>query len=137
MVMTDPIGDMLARVKNALMVRKKEVEIPASGIKKEIARILKEEGFIEDYWVKQHPVQETLVLVLKYRKDHLGRVQEGVIRGMKRVSKPGRRIYIGRNELPRVMGGFGIAIISTSRGVMTDKECRRQGVGGEVLCEVW
>ncbi len=137
MVMTDPIGDMLARIKNALMVCKKEVEIPASGIKKEIARILKEEGFIEDYWVKQHPVQETLVLVLKYRKDHLGRVQEGVIRGIKRVSKPGRRVYMSREKLPRVMGGFGIAIVSTSRGVMTDKECRRQGVGGEVLCEIW
>ncbi len=137
MVMTDPIGDMLARIKNALMVRKKEVEIPASGVKKEIARILKEEGFIEDYWVKQHPVQETIVLVLKYRKDHLGRIQEPVIRDIKRVSKPGRRIYMGKNKLPRVMGGFGIAIVSTSRGVMTDKECRRQGVGGEVLCQVW
>jgi len=137
MVMTDPIGDMLARIKNALMVRKREVEIPASGVKKEIARILKEEGFIEDYWVKQHPVQETMVLVLKYRKDHLGRIQEPVIRDMKRVSKPGRRVYMGKGKLPRVMGGFGIAIVSTSRGVMTDKECRKQGVGGEVLCEVW
>ncbi len=137
MVMTDPVGDMLARIKNALMVRKKEVEIPASGVKKEIARILKEEGFIEDYWVKQHPVQETIVLVLKYRKDHLGRIHEPVIRDIRRVSKPGRRVYMGKNKLPRVMGGFGIAIVSTSRGVMTDKECRRQGVGGEVLCEVW
>ncbi len=137
MVMTDPVGDMLARIKNALMGRKKEVEIPASGVKKEIARILKEEGFIEDYWVKQHPVQETIVLVLKYRKDHLGRILEPVIRDIKRVSKPGRRVYMGKKELPRVMGGFGIAIVSTSRGVMTDKECRRQGVGGEVLCEVW
>ncbi len=137
MVMTDPVGDMLARIKNALMVRKKEVEIPASGIKEEIARILKEEGFIEDYWVTQHPVQKSLVLVLKYRKDRLGRIQEPVIRDIKRVSKPGRRVYMGKDSLPRVMGGFGIAIVSTSRGVMTDKECRRQGVGGEVLCEVW
>lgn len=137
MVMTDPIGDMLTRIRNALMVRKKEVEVPASGLKKEVARILKEEGFIEDYWVKQHPVQETVVLVLKYRKDQLGRVQDSVIRGIKRVSKPGKRVYMDKGRLPRVMGGFGIAIVSTSRGVMTDKECRRQGVGGEVLCEVW
>jgi len=137
MVMTDPIGDMLARIRNALMVNKREVEVPSSGIKKEIARILKEEGFIEDFWVKQHPVQESLVLVLRYRRDALGRIQEGVIRGMKRVSKPGRRVYMGRKELPRVMGGFGVGVVSTSQGVMTDKECRRQGVGGEVLFEIW
>jgi len=137
MVMTDPIGDMLARIRNALMVSKREVEVPSSGIKKEVARILKEEGFIEDFWVKQHPVQESLVLVLRYRRDALGRIQEGVIRGMKRVSKPGRRVYMGRKELPRVMGGFGVGVVSTSQGVMTDKECRRQGVGGEVLFEIW
>jgi small subunit ribosomal protein S8 len=137
MVMTDPIGDMLARIRNALMVSKREVEVPSSGIKKEVARILKEEGFIEDFWVKQHPVQEFLVLVLKYRRDALGRIQEGVIRGMKRVSKPGRRVYMGRKELPRVVGGFGVGVVSTSQGVITDKECRRQGVGGEVLFEIW
>lgn len=137
MVMTDPIGDMLARIRNALMVSKREVEVTSSGIKKEVARILKEEGFIEDFWVKQHPVQESLVLVLKYHRDALGRIQEGVIRGMKRVSKPGRRVYMGRKELPRVMGGFGVGVVSTSQGVMTDKECRRQGVGGEVLFEIW
>ncbi len=137
MVMTDPIGDMLARIRNALMVKKKEVEVPASGIKKEIARILKDEGFIEDFWVKQHPIQETLVLVLKYRRDALGRIQEGVIRGMKRVSKPGRRVYMKRKQMPRVMGGFGVSVVSTSKGLMTDKECRRQGIGGEVLFEVW
>ncbi len=135
--MTDPIGDMLARIRNALMVRKREVEVPSSGVKKEIARILKDEGFIEDFWVKQHPVQESLMLVLKYRRDALGRIQEGVIRGMKRVSKPGRRVYMGRKELPRVMGGFGVYVVSTSQGVMTDKGCRRQGVGGEVLFEIW
>lgn len=137
MVMTDPIGDMLARIRNALMVRKQEVEVPSSGIKKEIARILKEEGFIEDFWVKQHPVQESLVLVLKYRRDAFGRIHESVIRGIKRVSKPGRRVYMGRKELPRVMGGFGVGVVSTSQGVMTDKECRKRGVGGEVLFEIW
>jgi len=137
MVMTDPIGDMLARIKNAFMVKKQEVEVPSSGIKKEIARILKEEGFIEDFWVKEHPVQDTLVLVLKYRRDALGRIQESVIRGIKRVSKPGRRVYMGSKELPKVMGGFGVSVVSTSQGVMTDKECRRRGVGGEVLFEIW
>ncbi len=137
MVMTDPIGDMLARIRNAILVRKKEVEIPASGIKKEIARILKEEGFIEDFWTKQHPYQEALVLVLKYYGDAPGKVKENVIRGMKRVSTPGRRVYMGKDRIPRVMGGVGIAIVSTSCGVMADKECRKRGVGGEVICEVW
>lgn len=136
-MMADPIGDMLTRIRNALLVNKREVEIPASGLKKQIASVLKQEGFIEDYWVKQHPVQEILVLVLKYRRDPLGRVGESIIRGLRRVSRPGRRVYSSRKEIKRVMGGMGIAIISTSRGVMSDRECRRQGIGGEVLCEIW
>jgi len=136
-MVTDPIADMLTRIRNALLVKKKEVKIPTSRLKEEIARVMKEEGFIEDYWVKQHPVQGTLVLVLKYERDNLGRITESVIRGLKRVSKPGRRVYLPAKKIKRVMGGMGIAVISTSRGIMSDKECRKQGIGGEVLCEIW
>ena len=130
-MVTDPIADMLTRIRNALMARKEEVVIPASRIKKEIARILKEEGFIEDYRIEEDPVQDKIVIKLKYYKG------ESVIRGLKRVSKPGRRIYVSKDELPKVLGGLGIAIISTSRGVMTDKECRKLGIGGEYICDVW
>ena len=130
-MVTDPIADMLTRIRNALMARKEEVVIPASRIKKEIARILKEEGFIEDYRIEEDPVQDRIVIKLKYYKG------ESVIRGLRRVSKPGRRIYVSKDELPNVLGGLGIAIISTSRGVMTDKECRKLGIGGEYICDVW
>ncbi len=130
-MMTDPIADMLTRIRNALMVKKETVEIPASGIKKEIARILKEEGFIEDYTIKEDPVQDKIIIKLKYYKG------ESVIRGLRRVSKPGRRIYVSKDELPKVLGGLGIAIISTSKGVMTNKEAKKLGIGGEYICDVW
>ncbi|WP_210534635.1 30S ribosomal protein S8 [Thermosulfurimonas marina] len=131
-MMTDPIADMLARIRNALMARHKTVEIPASRMKREIARILKEEGYIEDYeWVAEGP-QGKIVITLKYDEG-----RRPVISGLKRVSKPGRRVYAGAKKLPRVLGGLGIAIISTSQGIMTDHEARRRGVGGEILCEVW
>ncbi len=131
-MMTDPIADMLARIRNALMARHKTVEIPASKLKQEIARILKEEGYIEDYEFVAEGPQGKIVITLKYDEN-----RRPVIAGLKRVSKPGRRIYAGAKKLPRVMGGLGIAIISTSRGIMTDHEARKRGVGGEILCEVW
>ncbi|HFC98056.1 MAG TPA: 30S ribosomal protein S8 [Thermosulfurimonas dismutans] len=131
-MMTDPIADMLARIRNALMARHKTVEIPASRLKREIARILKEEGYIEDYEFVAEGPQGKIVITLKYDEE-----RRPVIAGLKRVSKPGRRVYAGVKKLPRVMGGLGIAIISTSQGIMTDHEARRRGVGGEILCEVW
>ncbi len=131
-MMTDPIADMLARIRNALMARHKTVEIPASKLKQEIARILKEEGYIEDYEFVAEGPQGKIVITLKYDEN-----RRPVIAGLRRVSKPGRRIYAGVKKLPRVMGGLGIAIISTSRGIMTDHEARKRGVGGEILCEVW
>jgi len=131
-MMTDPIADMLARIRNALMARHKTVEIPASRMKREIARILKEEGYIEDYEFVAEGPQGKIVITLKYDEN-----RRPVIAGLKRVSKPGRRVYAGAKKLPRVLGGLGIAIISTSQGIMTDHEARRRGVGGEILCEVW
>ncbi|HIE33224.1 MAG TPA: 30S ribosomal protein S8 [Thermodesulfobacteriaceae bacterium] len=131
-MMTDPIADMLARIRNALMARHKTVEVPASKLKLEIARILKEEGYIEDYEFVQEGPQGKIVITLKYDEN-----RRPVIAGLKRISKPGRRIYAGVKKLPRVMGGLGIAIISTSRGIMTDHEARRRRVGGEILCEIW
>ncbi len=131
-MMTDPIADMLARIKNALMARHKTVIVPASKMKLEIARILKEEGYIEDFkYVKEGP-QGHIEIVLKYDEN-----KRPVIAGVKRVSKPGRRIYRGYRDLPKVLDGFGIAIISTSQGIMTDHEARKRKVGGEVLCEIW
>ena len=130
-MMTDPIADMLTRIRNALMVGKEEVEIPGSKLKKEIARILKEEGFIEDYRVEENPVQDKIIIKLKYYKG------ESVIRGLRRVSKPGRRVYVSKDELPNVLGGLGIAIISTSKGVMTNKQAKKLGIGGEYICDVW
>ena len=130
--MTDPIADMLTRIRNANQMRYKEVEVPASKIKIEIARILKEEGFIHDYKVKKNEVQSILVLSLKYSDK-----KERVITGLKRISKPGLRVYAKAEELPRVLNGLGIAIVSTSKGVMTDKQARRESLGGEVLAFVW
>ena len=131
-MVTDPIADMLTRIRNANQMKNKEVEIPASKIKIEIARILKEEGFIVDYKVKKNNVQDVLVLTLKY-----GENKERVITGLKRISKPGLRAYVKADEVPKVLNGLGIAIISTSRGVMTDKNARQQSLGGEVLAYVW
>ena len=131
-MVTDPIADMLTRIRNANQMRNKEVEIPASKIKVEIARILKEEGFIVDYKTKKNNVQDVLVLTLKY-----GENKERVITGLKRISKPGLRAYVKADEVPKVLNGLGIAIISTSRGVMTDKNARQQSLGGEVLAYIW
>ncbi len=130
--MTDPIADMLTRIRNANSMRYKEVEVPASKIKLEIARILKEEGFIVDYKVKENSVQNTIVLNLKY-----GQNKERVITGLKRISKPGLRVYAKNDEVPKVLNGLGIAIVSTSKGIMTDKEARKQSLGGEVLAYIW
>ena len=132
MAMTDPIADMLTRIRNANQMRYLEVEVPASNIKTEIARILKEEGFISDYKIKKNDVQDVIVLNLKY-----GQHKERVITGLKRISKPGLRVYAKVNEIPRVLNGLGIVILSTSQGLMTDKEARAKQVGGEVLAYIW
>ena len=126
--MTDPIADMLTRIRNANQMRYEDVEIPASKIKNEIAKILKEEGFINDYKIEGR----TLTVNLKYADK-----KERVITGLKRISKPGLRVYAKSEELPRVLNGLGIAIISTSKGIMTDKEARKQKLGGEVLAYIW
>ena len=131
-MVTDPIADMLTRIRNANQMRYKEVEVPASKIKIEIARILKEEGFIADYKVKKSDVQSIIVLNLKY-----GERKERVITGLKRISKPGLRVYAKAQELPRVLNGLGIAIVSTSHGVMTDRDARNQSLGGEVMAFIW
>ena len=130
--MTDPIADMLTRIRNANQMRYKEVEVPASKIKLEIARILKETGFIEDFKIKKDKVQNGIILNLKY-----GQNKERVITGLKRISKPGLRVYAKAEELPKVLNGLGIAIISTSKGIMTDKEARKESLGGEVLAYIW
>ena len=128
----DIIADMLTRIRNANQMRYQEVSVPASNLKVSLAKILKEEGFIEDYKIVDDNVQGTIVLTLKY-----GQNKERVITGLKRISKPGLRVYAKAGEVPKVLNGLGIAIISTSHGVMTDKEARKQNVGGEVLAYVW
>ncbi len=128
----DPIADMLTRIRNANQMRYKEVEVPASKIKVEIARILKEEGFISDYKIKKNDVQNIITLSLKY-----GEKKERVITGLKRISKPGLRVYAKADEVPRVLNGLGIAIVSTSKGVMSDKQARANKLGGEVLAYIW
>ena len=130
-MVTDPIADMLTRIRNANQMRYKEVEVPASKMKNEIARILKSEGFIVDYKVKKNNIQDVLVLSLKYLD------KERVITGLKRISNPGLRVYVKAEEVPTVLNGLGIAIISTSKGVMTDKEARANSLGGEVLAYIW
>ena len=130
-MVTDPIADMLTRIRNANQMRYKEVEVPASKIKSEIARILKEEGFISDYKVKKNNIQDIIVLYLKYSG------KERVITGLKRISKPGLRVYAKAEEIPTVLSGLGIAIISTSKGLMTDKDARKASLGGEVLAYIW
>ena len=131
-VVTDTIADMLTRIRNANSMGYAEVTIPASKLKIEMAKILKEEGFIKDYKVSSENVQKTIELTLKY-----GNKKERVITGLKRISKPGLRVYVKSDEVPKVLNGLGIAIISTSKGIMTDKEARRQNLGGEVLAYVW
>ena len=130
-MVTDPIADMLTRIRNANQMRYKEVEVPASKIKIEIARILKEEGFISDYKIKKSNVQDIIVLYLKYSD------KQRVITGLKRISKPGLRVYAKACEIPTVLSGLGIAIISTSKGMMTDKDARKNSLGGEVLAYIW
>ncbi|GAF14859.1 SSU ribosomal protein S8p [Bacillus sp. JCM 19046] len=132
MVMTDPIADMLTRIRNANLVRHEKLELPASMLKKEIADILKREGFIRDYEYIEDNKQGVIRIFLKY-----GTSNERVITGLKRISKPGLRVYAKSTEVPRVLGGLGIALVSTSKGVLTDKEARKQQVGGEVLAYVW
>ena len=132
MVVTDTIADMLTRIRNANAMRYQEVSIPASNLKVSLAKILKEEGFIEDYKLVSDDVQGTILVTLKY-----GQNKERVITGLKRISKPGLRVYAKADEVPKVLNGLGIAIISTSRGVMTDKEARKEKLGGEVLCYIW
>jgi len=132
MVMSDPIADMLTRIRNANLVRHESVEMPASNVKKQIAEILKREGFIRDAEYIDDNKQGLIRIFLKY-----GPNNERVITGLKRISKPGLRVYTKANEIPRVLGGLGIAIISTSQGIVTDKEARQSKHGGEVLAYVW
>ncbi|MGD2177284.1 MAG: 30S ribosomal protein S8 [Anaerolineae bacterium] len=135
MTITDPIADMLARIRNALMAGYSRVTMPSSKLKAAIADILKEEGFIEEYRVTDDYPQRNLVIDIKYVGERKER--HPVIREMKRVSKPGQRIYRGASEIPWVKSGMGIAIVTTSKGVMTGRQARRLGIGGEVLCYVW
>ncbi|HHV72348.1 MAG TPA: 30S ribosomal protein S8 [Clostridia bacterium] len=132
MVMTDPIADMLTRIRNANTVYHEYVDMPSSKMKRAIAEILKEEGFIKEYEIIPDGKQGILRIYLKY-----GANKEKVITGLKRISKPGLRVYVQKDEVPRVLGGLGIAVISTSKGVITDKRARELGVGGEVICYVW
>jgi small subunit ribosomal protein S8 len=134
-MISDPVGDMLTRIRNALMAGKAVVEVPNSKLKVEIARILKDEGFIEDYAVGEEKPASTIQITLKYYGSR--RERKPVITHIERISKPGRRIYRQKRDLPRVMSGIGIAIVTTPKGVMTAQQARRQGVGGEVLCYVW
>jgi small subunit ribosomal protein S8 len=132
MTMTDPVADMLTRIRNANTAYKDELAMPSSKLKAAIAEILKQEGYIRDYLVEPTRPQATLRLALKYSRD-----RERSIAGVRRISKPGLRVYAKRDQVPRVLGGLGIAIISTSTGLMTDRAARKTGVGGEVLAYVW
>ena len=132
MTMTDPIADMLTRIRNANVVKHETVDVPASNMKKELSRILLEEGFIRGYDVIEDGKQGIIRIQLKY-----GQTGESVISGLKRISKPGMRVYADKHEVPRVLNGLGISIISTSKGILTDKQARKENVGGEVICYVW
>ncbi len=132
MTMTDPIADMLTRIRNANVVKHETVDVPASNMKKELSRILLEEGFIRGYDVIEDGKQGIIRIQLKY-----GQSGERVISGLKRISKPGMRVYAAKDEIPKVLNGLGISVISTSKGVLTDKQARKENVGGEVICYVW
>ena len=132
MVMTDPIADMLTRIRNSNNAKHDTVDIPASNIKKSLAEILLQEGFIKGYDVIDDGKQGIIRVQIKY-----GQNSEKVITGLKRISKPGLRVYANKNEIPKVLGGLGIAVLSTSKGILTDKAARKENVGGEVLCYVW
>src|SRR5690349_8523411 len=131
-MLTDPIADMLTRIRNANQALHDTVEMPSSKLKAEIARLLEQEGYISGYSVEEGDSVKTLVVRLKYDRD-----RRRVISGLRRISKPGRRIYVDRNSLPRVLGGMGVAIVSTARGLLTGQQARGRGIGGEVLCTVW
>jgi len=130
-MLTDPIADMLTRIRNAMQIKAEKVDIPISKMKLEIAKILKEEGFIRAYKILKDRKQGILRVIPKYMEN------ESVITGLKRISKPGRRVYVGSDEIPSVMGGLGVAILTTSKGILSDRTCRRDNIGGEVLCHVW
>ena len=131
-MLTDPVADMLTRIRNANKAMHERVEMPTSGLKQEIARLLKEEGYIRDFRVQKGESFDTLVIELKF-----GRNRERVITGLRRVSKPGRRVYARKDRLPRVLGGMGTAILSTSSGLVTSRTAAERGIGGEVICFVW
>jgi small subunit ribosomal protein S8 len=131
MGLTDPIADYLARIRNAIAARHEKVDVPASLVKLEITKILKEEGYLQNYKVQEDNKQNIIRIFLKYADG------ASVITGLKQVSKPGRRVYSSKDKVPRVIGGLGISIVSTSRGIMTGEASQKAGVGGEVLCEVW
>ena len=128
----DPIADMLTRIRNAIAARHPKVDVPASRLKMDIARILKEEGYIANYKLAEEGVRKTIKIYLKYTPENLP-----VISKLERISRPGCRVYVGRKEIPRVLGGMGVNILTTPRGVMTGRKAHREGVGGEILCQVW
>jgi small subunit ribosomal protein S8 len=131
-MVSDPIADMLTRIRNGIMTRQKQVVMPGSKVKVALARILKEEGFIRDFEVTKDVPQPQLRIVLKYDRD-----RQSVITGLRRISKPGRRVYVNRSRIPWVLSGLGVAVVSTPQGIMTGQRARRLGFGGEVLCYVW
>ncbi len=132
MSMSDPLADMITRIRNAGMVNFRTVDVPLSSLKVDVAKVLKDEGYIEDYQIVKDTVQGTMRINLKY-----GANGEKVVTGLSRVSKPGKRVYVKAGKIPKVMSGLGIAVLSTSKGVITDRQARQLGVGGEVLCNVW
>ncbi len=132
MTLTDPIADILTRIRNATMIKKKEIDIPSSHMKVEIARIMKDEGYIKNFRVIDDKLQGILKVYIKYTKNNVS-----VISGLKKISKPGCRIYCKRGSIPKVLGGLGIVIISTSQGILTGRRCEELGIGGEVLCHIW
>ena len=131
-MISDPIADMLTRIRNGIMVRQKQVVVPSSKVKVALARILKDEGFVKDFEVSKDPVQPQLRLLLKYDRD-----RQSIITGLQRISKPGRRVYVQRTDIPWVLSGLGIAVLSTPQGIMTGQRARRLGMGGEVICYIW
>lgn len=133
MAANDTIADMLTRIRNSTLARHQTTRVPSTRMTRSIAKVLKEEGFINDFSETGEGIKKELVISLKYK----GKTRQPIINNMTRISKPGLRVYSNRKELPRVLGGIGIAIISTSKGIMTDRDARHQGVGGEVLCYVW
>ena len=131
-MMTDPIADMLTRIRNANMAKLEKVDVPASKLKIELTKILKDKGFIKSFKVLRDRKQGVIRISMKYLEGY-----EKVITGLTRISKPGRRVYVDKTEIPQVMGGYGIAVLSTSKGILTDEVCRREGIGGEILCNIW